>query len=1004
MPPSSKDLAEQNARLTERLALLCKENTSLTAEVGQLQKKNSELSKIPYDPNSVLTQMHDPKSGWFAGGKKGSKDQMQKLCDSLQQEYVQYSSTHTRSDAEVERLMKQLQASQSNASELATMLSEERSNRSNTKEVNELKEELQEKQREIARLQKASAPLRAAGAAAGGADAEVGMLRTEVNTLSKELEAARQSLTAEQSMHKMKVEECQTLTQRLEDMRSKHQSEVAALRTGAPVVAKSCQQCAQYTKDMADVRARCTTLEEELKKSHEELTLASASADKKYVSLQSRLTETEQQLTKAAKAASVSVPREEYESLDKEKKVLAHDVSLYKERISHLEALNKAYSTGDRKGLDVDDERMLNKLEDNKERISTLEFEKSQLSSEVEKLQASLDEATTRNNADDQDAAENKEKLTFFLKKSAALTASSRKLEKEKATLSESLLASQAEVQRCHAEIDGLSNVRSQYDSLAEEKEQMTSRLAEADLQKDELSKAKETIRYMELAQSRTVSLTQHAELQSHKQKLEQEMGVLKKKLEDTSQELSEAKEKLAVPVVVPTGDGAAVGAALSDGDVDVKALTDQVQHLKGENTRLIALNTSLDSQMKDMQDGISEMAIHMEKERSSARAVAEKASEKEMAALREELERAKSTIAGVQATDGQFVSEGLYLSAVEEKQELLDEVQRKTIELEKMKSEVLIYRQTIAELEMENDEHVKGIEELQDTLEEERTAAEQRDVESEKQLVSTQEKLTELNELLLQQGEALEANKVTIEELRAKESQNEKLNGAAAGALLAGEAAAVPKKKPKKVKKKKSLADQLYEGDDDVLLAASPAKSADVSDMALQPAQQDEQAHPRAALPIGSSHELERLQTENVHLKKTIQRMSSESEQPEELARISEENSRLRRDLQTATDNNESMKTELSKAKAECKRARTLGQPMPVAPKVSEKEKKLEQDLTRTQKELNAVSSQLLPVKEKLSEYVAMADRIGLSYPFSVEHEQQLARKLRHIKKHSIL
>lgn len=1042
------ELDAENAKLSARLALTCKENSTLTSEVAALKRKVVELTKAPFEKDSVLAQLYDAEKaqGWFGGSKNSAKEQLQKLCDTLQKEYVSYKTSHTHADDEVESLMKRLESAQTKCSELATIVQERSERGAGDGDSKALKRELEEKKKEISRLQRelqSSPSSRTPGGGSHAAAEELEQLRIaqgEVDSLRNELEALKKALATEERLHKIKAEESEELSRRMEVMRTQHREEIAELKVKSNnknnKQGLSCEQCSRYAEEVEELRKRATTAQEELARVRLQVTETASVTDKKYATLEARLMDTQVQLTEKIQALQHSVPEQDLEVARLESKQLRHETSLLKDRITHLETMRRSG------GEALEDDEILAALARHKERVSTLEFEKEQFVEQLHKMEATLAEVESKRAEEQRTTADDKQRVSFLLKKCATLGATVRKLESEKDNLSDTLISMQAEAQRYQHQAEAIPELERKIEEVEAEKQLLEDRLAAAKDIEENLVKAKETIAYMELSQSRSISLMQYAELQTQKQKLEHQVLPLQKQLKQAQEELEQLREEKKKEEIETTNQVSSeenLKEELEGLKENEKILREKLSHYKEENRRLVTTNTALESQMKDMQNGIREMAIHMEQERTSAKEAAEKAAEKEVSSLREELERARSTIAGIKATEGQFVSEGLYLSAVEEKQELFDDVQRKTLEIEKLKSEILIYRQTIAELETENDEHVKDLEDLQQQLEEERTNGEQRQVENEKQLVDAQEELLELRDAVKKQQEVLEENQQTIDELTEKSAKQQKAYEqklqsemrlmeqlAAAGKKSGGgksagnvgiEAAALSvvganssattgnspanKKKVKKIKKKKTLAEQLSDGEEDVLCAA-----------AASPPSNAQKQRAEAGAIVSSFQDrndaLELLQQENLRLKSTIEKLSKELEVLQanggkgasEGAGVSN----VRKELQEAVAAVEKLRQERDDVKAELKRAQALNRKGPVGGSSSGKERELEEELKHVKAELRSVAEQLLPTKEKLSEYEAMADRVGISYPFSMEFEKKLARKARSIKKREML
>lgn len=1087
------DLAARYEKLTERLALVCKENSALTNKVALLEQEKESLTKTPFDKDSALGQVilaAEKGVTVAAAGKNGAKEQLQKLCASLQKEYVEYKTIHTHSDEEYESLTKQLLSSQNKSAELAGMLRDLSfgnisggSGADKTSRAGVHGKQIEELKAEVARLQKelkgSTNTIESSMGSLQGKN-ELQLAKAEISTLKQELETVKKALATEESLHKMKVEESAELTQRLESLRAEHKEEIQTIKKKSSSMERNdesgelessffCQNCRIQKKELESLKDKLMEAQDELTRTRSQVSQSVSSIERKCASVEAKLIETQAELVEKDLQLSHSVSQASYDLVSAERKKLLHEVALMKERVSYLEKVGNR-GTGDVSNA-LDDEEILAALERYKERICTLEFEKEQLANSVRALEKKLVEIEAKRAEELRVSEADRQRVAFLIKKSTNLASELRELRTEKDNLSDTLVTAQAELQRAQRQVDTIPTLRKRIEEFKETNHQLEERLSSAKEMEERLVTAKETIAYMELSQSRCISLAQYAEMQAEKQKLENSLSPLQNQLDDAKKEIVRLSEELQKCASKAQTEKDQLTMENLQDELDglrenERILMEKLGHYKEENQRLSSLNVTLDAQMASMEHGIKEMATHMEKVRTEAKEAAEKAAEKEVARLREELEHAKSTIAGVQATEGQYVAEGLYLSAVEEKQELFNEVQQKTLELEKMKSEISIYRQTIKEFETENTEYVLDIEELQKKLNEEKVAAEQRQVEHEKQLVDIQEEVLDLQDLVRKQKTHLEANDVLIEELKLKNSNLEQMNEqismkhqkllqeeaktnsvpgenhlpaslsgvsetnstnkvAAGGVTPApssvgtGEPSSSsppPKKKVKKIKKKKTLAEQLDDDvEEDVLQVAESricASAVPMGSLSREARETQSSSFPLAAGMEGShasrSAEIERLQNENITLKKAIEMLNDEADQLraqlEAASRsgASAENAssdlaQLQKELQDALALAENMKAQRDQARMECKRVKALN-----IGGSGEREKELERELDEVRAELEVVASQLLPLKEKLSEYMAMADRIGIPYPFSEEYERRLARKMRSLKKFS--
>lgn len=1028
------DVAKQNAKLSERLALVCKENSNLTAELVVLQKKNDDLIKAPFQQDSPLGQLFNPNNR----SKNTAKEQLQKLCDALQKDYVEYKLNHTHSDEEYDALLKRFESAQHTSSDLANLLKNQ-PNFSSTEEESSLEAENERLKKELFRVQQ-ELVARASNVSVqppryGAKDKSYGEEQlNQLKILQEEIESIKSALTTEKKLHKSKCTESDALSSELERLRREHRAEQKKVKEsrdtgGVEEKAFYCGQCDSLRLEREEWQRKFEEAQEAIHQHRSQMMENVSAAEKKYALLESKYIETQHALEEKKLELRNSVPKSVLDKISIEKTYAEHEGKLLKDRIKHMETIRR----GSADGGEVEDEaEILSALEQYKERITTLEFEKGELIKQTEALEAVLKTEEEKQQQLHQKSLEDGQRVAFLLKKSAGLAADLRKLQIEEKNALEMLEVVNTELQHTRKRVEAIPALQKKIETLTEENTVIQTQLTDFHQTNCRLEQAQERIAYLEAKLSSTVGLEEFAEVQAEKKKLEGQLSPLQRDLEEVQKQLelvTSDKELLVRELDSKKNleeEAATVGDLkdqLQGAQEAQKLMLEKLARMKEENNRLTSLNTSLDAQVVHMQSGIAEMAVHLEKERTAAKEAADKSAEKEIVRLREELERAKSTIAGVQATEGQYIAEGLYLSAVEEKQELLDEVQRKTIELEKKKSEIYIYRQTIAELEAENDEHVQDIEQLQKTVEEQRATLEQNNISLEKNIADSQVELVELRDAVKTQQIELEALKAQLADIkldyeRKCESEAELLsriarferdggdNGKNAvvspGGLhtpassTAGVSESPPlpgKKKVKRLKKKKTLAEQLGEEGDDVTLG---------DESVVKPMQLNWEA--AEGQPQIVSSETINLQAENSRLKKTIEKLSKEiSEYRSKVMsgplNNEEEIIRLTNEVQDLHSMIEAIQNQRDQAKLECKRIQTLissGDSGTGA----KREIELKAELDNLRAELDIVASQLLPTKEKLSEYMAMADRIGMKYPFSAEHEKKLARKLRKVKK----
>ncbi|KPI88892.1 hypothetical protein ABL78_2009 [Leptomonas seymouri] len=775
-----RQLESESAMLSNTLTKVCDENGRLSGQVAALETKLTALAEQPLQKTSVLHSLFEPeKTGWFGGSKAAAREQLERLSEALQSEFLAYKASHASSNEEVQALVEGLHSAHLNAQELGKLVNAQQqtisngpmavsvrivpvTEQSNRGVVQELQAQLRRAQEQSANAEEQlrslqaelrvlkventklrndaimcataappvvavpAAPKQPAATDKATSDA-LAKANMERNALRDELARVRNALVEKEKEEVVHKEQVEQMRNQLAAMSSVHSEEVDNLK----------QKLAQ-SFSFSVACPRCDELRPELARAHDDLAASQAIVqdlrnqildntmrqEKRYRALEQRLAESSEQVSARDQQLQRSTSADDYGKLKSEQDALLQEIELYKQRIEFLE---KAQSEKGREtDLPLNESEVLAMLSSSKDRISKLEFERDQLLVQLQQAQAYAIARDTEARTLQQRSDEDKQRVTFLLKKCASQTSDVRSLTAQLDAFKEQFEKQSLELKQEKRNTENMAALQKQFDDLSKEKRLLEDRLAATQQVEERLVKAKETIAYMELAQSSNINMSQYAELKAEKEKLANTMEPLQRKLEEAKSEIERLKSVTDAQRVISSTQNNNVRtwqdqvAALSESETKLR---EKVGLLTSENTRLTQVNVSLEKQMNDMQDGIKEMAVHMEHDRTASKATAEANSQREIQALRDELAQAKATIAEVQARDGQYVAEGLYQSVVAERDKASEEIKRLNCELEKRKSEILIYRQTIADLEQENDERVKEIETLQDRYQTDRSS-----------------------------------------------------------------------------------------------------------------------------------------------------------------------------------------------------------------------------------------------------------------------------------------
>ncbi|EKF34013.1 hypothetical protein MOQ_002400 [Trypanosoma cruzi marinkellei] len=800
-----RQLENENASLASALTKVCDDNANLAKHIVKQEEKCVELSTSPISATSVLRSLFEPeKVGWFGGSKTAARENLEKMMEELQNEFIDYQASHASSNDEVQALIGELQSAHMNAQQLSTILHEQqkvisrgplsvavrifpletaaervslvdlrhelelRSERENElrQELSKAREELQVKVVENARLQRDLQALRLEDNHSN--EVERQYMTDEISRLKTEVAQLRKALATEEQLHRLKVGENAALSQRLSETESRLRASNAEMR--AQPSEAPCDRCGELQRECDVANERLQTVTREMQQLGMRLSELKQANEEEVNELQREKSELEEKLNH-------SVARDTLAAAESQNKHLLQELEFTSARVKELEELiererqkitSDAVKSSDESRGTLKDSEILEALERNRERIARVEFQRDQLMEEAKQLRAiavTKEEELIRLNRASQ---EDKQRINFLLKRCVTLTGDLNNSIAAKDALNEEYENAQLKLKKLLREGEEMVRLQQQVMDLKKENDALQDRLSNVEVLENNLVKAKETIAYMELAKSQTINMSQYAELQSKTSKLENTLEPIKKQLEEARKELGRIKNENESLHAVLTRQQNTIKSheeqmeALQANDAKMRDKTNQ---LTSENTRLRDVNETLEAQMNNMQDGIKEMAVKLEQERTRAQVAAEATHKEEIAQLRRKLESANATLATMQSTQENFVPEAIHKAVVAEKGHVSEELRQKTFDLDRLKSEILIYRQTINDLETENEEHVRQIESLQESHKKDLTTAADR-------LSVETRKVTEANEEL--EGLHMQINELQQREERLLSRQKE--------------------------------------------------------------------------------------------------------------------------------------------------------------------------------------------------------------------------------------
>ncbi|KEG11380.1 hypothetical protein DQ04_02681030 [Trypanosoma grayi] len=812
-----RQLESENASLSNALTKVCDENVKLAGHVSQREARYAELVSAPLASTSVLHSLFEPeKTGWFGGSKSAAREKLEQLAEELQSEFLEYRASHASTNDEVQALLGELQSAHANAQKLSAIVHQQqeaisrgplavtvriasgetdvenisladlRHELERRKELEEelrqelrrARDELQAKTVEIGRQQHELQALRPAGGLVS--EREQQHLTDEIARLEAQVTQLRDALATEEQLHGIKLNENKGLTQRLKEM--EEQLRIATSSATEPPAQKEpslpapCKECEVLQQECDAAQERVRTLNRTIQRLEAHLAEVQQANEKEVDELQRAKSQLEEQLMSR-------VPRTDLAAAEMLNKNLQHELDMAKARVKHVEGLlerERGSSSQNMQGPSsgsgtLDDAKVLEALERNKERISRLEFQRQQLTDEATQLREAASAKEEELVRAARATQEDKQRINFLLKRCVTLTNDLKSITAARDELSEQHEHSQLELSKLRRQGQELVTLQQRIDDLKQKNEGLQSRLSCVEELENELVKAKETVAYMELAQSRSINMSQFAELQAKNTKLENTLEPIKRQLEEAKKELERIKtENESLHAVMARQQNAIKtheeqAAALHANDAKLR---EKMNQLSADNTRLRGMNDTLEAQMSDMQDGIKEMAVKLEQERGKARAAAETTYRGEIAQLQAKLNVANETLAGVRSAQDAFVPRGIHDALAVEKERLEEDNKRKVFDLDKLKSEILIYRQTIDDLEAENEEHLRQVEGLQSTHKKERAATADRLTAEQKKLADANKELDGLRtrvEEMTQREERLLAQQKEMEEAAQK-------------------------------------------------------------------------------------------------------------------------------------------------------------------------------------------------------------------------------------------
>ncbi|TPP41274.1 hypothetical protein CGC21_32525 [Leishmania donovani] len=791
-----RQLESEGAMLSNTLTKVCEENGRLSGQISALEEKVQALAQEPLKGTSVLHSLFEPeKTGWFGGSKSAAREQLEQLSDALQSEFMAYKASHASSNDEVQALgnscaamMQEMQAQMRRVREQAART--EDALRSSQAELHAMKAENAKLRNDSVASSTPVEPASAAPMPAGSSalllsekssTEALERMTSERDALHDALAEARNAIVEKDKDVELQKHKVAQLENKLAAKDSVHMEEVDKLRqqlANSFSASVSCGQCAELRQELETARRDVDASHITVQDLRSQILEMTVQQEEKYNALEKRLADALDQLSEKDEQLRHLTSADDYENLKLEQESLTREIDLYKQRIAFLETSRSA-SDDAANATALDETKVLETLNATKERISKLEFERDQLAMQLQQAQSYAVSRDAEARQLQQRSEDDKKRVTFLMKKCASLTADVRSATTQLDTFKEQFEKQSLELKQERRNTEGMAKLQKQFDELSKEKRLLEDRLAATQEVEERLVKAKETIAYMELAQSSTICMSQFAELKAEKEKLQNTMEPLDRKLEEAKQEIERLKAVTDAQHAISETQNKNVRAwqdqvtALSESEAKLR---DKVAVLTAENTRLTQVNASLEQQMNDMQDGIKEMAVHMEKDRASAKAAAEANAQKQIQTLCDELAQARATIAEVQARDGQYVADGLYQSVVAERDRSLEENKKITVELEKRKSEISIYRQTIADLEQENDERVKEIESLQDRYQSDRAALNDRLAKEQKRTAELSSSVAGLTEHVSAMEAEAAKHTSTIAELQEKNAKQQRV------------------------------------------------------------------------------------------------------------------------------------------------------------------------------------------------------------------------------------
>ncbi|KAH8618798.1 hypothetical protein ERJ75_000244400 [Trypanosoma vivax] len=359
-----RQFERENASLANSLTKICDENARLAQVIAQQQIKCDGLNSGILASAPALRTLFEPeKTGWF-GKNKSSRDDLQKLMEDVQREYVEYCASHTSTNEEVQALLAELKSAHVSTQNLSVIVREQQEaiskgplavtvrivsveNENDAFAMQELQRdveryrmredelldqiqvlqaEIEAKVSEVARLEHGLHELRESGMVAGVLEVQQRELKKIVTQLETENEEIRNTLEREKQLHKEKQEDNDALLRavaELEKQLVEMSQTIAAKETQLAEAQKPCESCQDKQQQYDAVTEGLRAMQSEIVN----LSLANEQKSKEVERVSNELQDWLKQ----------SVPRNVFDDLEKENKNIVRELHLATEQLQQIE-------------------------------------------------------------------------------------------------------------------------------------------------------------------------------------------------------------------------------------------------------------------------------------------------------------------------------------------------------------------------------------------------------------------------------------------------------------------------------------------------------------------------------------------------------------------------------------------------------------------------------------------------------------------------------------------